>query len=84
MEETVLLEEPATFDAELIQEEREEAKREVEMSRPGLVMFTDRSRLESSATGYAVAWKNGQTWKGFKTHLGYNQEAFDAECAALA
>jgi len=41
------------------------------------------SRLESGAAGYAVAWKTGQTWKGIKTHLGYNQEAIDAECAAL-
>jgi len=31
-----------------------------------------------------VAWKEGQTWKGIKTHMGYNQEAFDAECAAMA
>jgi len=29
-------------------------------------------------------WKSGQTWKGIKTHMGYNQEAYDAECAALA
>jgi len=47
-------------------------------------MFTDGSRLEDGAAGYAVAWKNGLSWKGIKTHLGYNQEAFDAECAALA
>jgi len=31
-----------------------------------------------------VAWKNGLSWKGIKTHLGFNQEAFDAECNALA
>jgi len=47
-------------------------------------MFTDGSRMEDEAAGYAVAWKNGQTWKGIKTHMGYNQEAYDAECAALA
>jgi len=40
--------------------------------------------MEEEAYGYAVAWKEGQTWKGVKTHMGYNQEAFDAECAALA
>jgi len=83
-EATVLLEEPETFDAELIQEEREEAKKEADKARPGLTMFTDGSRLEDGAAGYAVSWKNGQTWKGIKTHMGYNQEAFDAECAALA
>ena len=46
-------------------------------------MFTDGSRMEEGATGYAVAWKEDQTWNGVKTHMGYNQEAFDAECAAL-
>ena len=83
-EETVLLEDPGPFNAELIQEEREEAKKEAEKERPGLVMFTDGSRLESEAARYAVAWRNGQTWEGIKTHMGYNQEAYDAECAALA
>jgi ribonuclease HI len=83
-ERIVLLEEPESFDAELIREEREEAKREAGRQRPGLVMFTDGSRLENGAAGYAVAWKNGQTWEGIKAHMGYNQEAYDAECAALA
>jgi len=83
-EKTLLVEDPGTLDAELIQEEREEAKRQAERERPGLVMFTDGSRLENEAAGYAVAWKNGQTWEGIKTHMGYNQEAYDAECAALA
>jgi ribonuclease HI len=83
-EQTVLLEDPESFDAELIQEERVEAKKEAERERPGLVMFTDGSRLENEAVGYAVAWKNCQTWDGIKTHMGFNQEAFDAECAALA
>jgi ribonuclease HI len=69
---------------ELIQEEREEAKKEAERERPGLVMFTDGSRQENGAAGYAVAWKNGQSWEGVKVHMGYNQEAYDAECAAIA
>jgi len=47
-------------------------------------MFTDGSRMESGAAGYAVEWKNGLSWKGVKTHMGYNQEAFDAECVAIA
>jgi len=83
-EETVLLEDPESFNGELIQEEREEAKKETEKERPGLVMFTDGSRLESEAAGYAVAWKNGQTCEGIKTQMGYNQEAYDTEYAALA
>jgi len=47
-------------------------------------MFTDGSRMEDGATGYAVVWKNGQTWEGIKCHVGHNQEAYNAECAALA
>jgi len=46
-------------------------------------MFTDGSRLGDGAAGYAAVWKNGQSWVGIKTHMGYNQ-AYDAECAALA
>ena len=60
-ERTVLLEEPESFDAKLIQKEREEAKREAKRERPGFVMFTDVSRLENEAARYAVAWKTGQT-----------------------
>jgi len=78
------LEDPETLDAELIQEEEEEAKKEAEKTRPGLTMFTDGSRLEDGAAGYAVTWKRGESWVGIKTHMGYNQEAYDAECAALA
>ena len=47
-------------------------------------MITDGSRLDDGAAGYAVVWKDCQTWKGIKTHMGYNQEANDAECAVLA
>jgi len=82
-EQTVLLEDPEPFNAELIQEDREGAKREAQKERLGLIMFTDRSRLEDGAAGYAVAWKSGLSWKGITTHLGYNQEAFDTECTAL-
>jgi len=79
-ESTVLLEEPESLDAELLQEEEAEA----EKVPPGLTMFTDGSRLDDGAAGYAMVWKNGQSWVGIKTHMGYNQEAYDAECAALA
>jgi len=67
-----------------IVEEREKAREEARRQKGGLVLFTDGSRLESGATGYGVVWKDGEQWAGVKTHMGYNQEAFDAECAALA
>jgi len=47
-------------------------------------MFTDGSRLDDGATGYSVVWKRGLTWAGAKVPMGNNQEAYDAECAALA
>jgi len=61
-----------------------EAKTEAERTRPGLTMFTDGSRLGGGATGYAVVWKKGQTWASANVHMGGNQEAYGAECAALA
>ena len=64
---------------ELLREEEAEA----EKARPGPT-FTDGSRRDDGAAGYAVVCKKGQTWVGIKTHMGYKQEAYDAECAALA
>ena len=75
----MLLEEPETLDAELLQEEEAEAKAEAQRARPGLTMFTDGPRMEDGAAG-----KNGQTWEGIKRHMGCSQETCDAECAALA
>jgi len=83
-ESKVLLEEPDALDAELLQEEEVEAKAEAKRNRPGLTMFTDGSRLDDGATGYSVVWRKGLSWAGAKVHMGNNQEAYDAECAALA
>jgi len=83
-ESTVLLEEPETLDAEPQQEEQAEARAEAERARPGLTMFTDGSRLENGATGCTVVWSRGRTWVGAKVHMGSNQEAYNAECAAHA
>jgi len=60
-ESTVLLEEPETLNAVLVQQEEEEAKVEAEMARPGLTMFTDGSRTEDVAAGYVAAWKRGES-----------------------
>jgi len=48
---TVLLKEPDALDAETIQEDEKTAKAEAERIRPGLTTFTDRSQLDSGATG---------------------------------
>ena len=68
---------------EVIVEQRVEANKVAERRRAGLTIFTDRPRSSSGATGYAVVWKNGSKLVGVKNHLCYNQETFDAECAAL-
>jgi hypothetical protein len=81
---TVLLEDPEALEAETIQEDEKAAKAEAERTRPGLTMFTDGSRLENGKVGYAVTWQKGRSWMGIKNHMGDNQEAYDAEYAALA
>jgi len=75
----VILEEPKTLNAEPLQEEVAEAKAEAERTRHRLSMFTDVPRLDDGATGYSVVWK-----KGARVHMGNNEGAYDAECAALA
>jgi len=60
----VLVKEPETLDAELLQEEEAKAKAAAEGTRPGLTMFTDGSRLDGGATGYSVVWKKGEIWPG--------------------
>ena len=80
-EETVLLEVATPLEATTT---IAAAMREAQLSgRPGLTIFTVSSRLENGATGYAVAWKKGDTCKGNKTHMGWGQEAYAAECAAI-
>ena len=64
-ESTIPLEEEETLGAEVVQEE--EAKAEEEKPRTGLTKFTDRSRLEDKAVGYAVVWNRGESWAGIKT-----------------
>jgi hypothetical protein len=83
-ETTTLLEEPKALDAETISEDEKTAKAEAERTRPGLTMFTDGSRLENGKVGYAVVRQKGRSWVGVKNHMGDNQEAYVAECAALA
>ena len=64
-----------------IEEEVAAANEARQADRPGFTVFVDGSRLENGTTGYTVAWKKGQTWKGHQTHMGWGQEANDAECA---
>ena len=71
-EEAVLLEVASLIVATITVEEEEAAENEAKRTdQPGLTIFTDGPRLENGATGYAVAWKKCQTWKGHKTHMGW-------------
>jgi len=40
---------------------------------PGLSIFTDGSRTDSGAVGYAAAWRKGEQWKCHKIHMGYQK-----------
>jgi len=31
-----------------------------------------------------VVWRKGRRWAGRKVHMGFFQETYDAECAAIA
>jgi len=53
-------------------------------SQPELVLWTDGSRDENGAVGYAVVWTKGRSWAGRKAHMGFFREAYDGERAAIA
>jgi len=73
-----------TLQAQVTVNEQRLAKEEAEVVREGLTLWTDGSRTEDGACGYAVVWKKiGGAWKGQRVHLGSSQEAYDAECAAI-
>ena len=58
---------------------------EEQRTQPGLTMFTDGSWLDDGVTRYAVVWRDGRSWLAPRpTWAIYNQEAYDAERAALA
>ena len=88
VEETYLPEDgPTELEASISIADAEWAKQEAMKadSQPGLTLWTDGSRDANGAVGYAVVWRKGRTrWAGRKVHLGYYQEAYDAECAAIA
>jgi len=78
-EETVLLESVEHLDTTTVVEDEARAKYEAERQRPGLVIFTDRSRTEGGATGHAAVWEKNQTWKGLKARMSRAQEVYDTD-----
>jgi hypothetical protein len=70
--------------AEIVVEEWKKAMEAAGIASDGVTLWTDGSRTEDGACGYAVVWrKKGEVWKGHQVHLGYNQKVYDAECAAI-
>jgi len=54
-------------------------------ARTGCIRTTNSGTLAmESGLRAAVIWRDGISWAGIKTHMGYSQEAYDSECAALA
>jgi hypothetical protein len=49
----------AFLDVITVVEGQADAKAEAERSRPGLTIFTDGSRTDCGAVGYAVVWRKG-------------------------
>jgi hypothetical protein len=83
-ETTVLLEEAEAFDAEAIQEDEKTGKAEAERSPPGRTMFTDGSRLDMEQPGMLSHGRIDYRGWATKPAWANNQDAYDAERAALA
>jgi len=49
-----------------------------------LYFCQDLTRRSGRHHMHTYIWRNGQTWKGIKTHMGHSQQDYGAECAALA
>jgi len=75
-EETVVLEVATPLEATVTVDEESAAKQEAQHADRRLTNFTDGSRL-------AVTWMKGNTWEGYKTHMGWGQEAYDANRKGL-
>jgi len=61
----------------------EQATKEAEQERSGLVFWTDGLRRENECVGCAVIWKDDK-WRKRRVHLGQQKEAFDAEMYAIS
>jgi len=60
VEATVLVETPEALAAATVVEGQEATQKEAERPRQGLTLFTDGSKRESGASGYAVVWRRGE------------------------
>ena len=73
------------FEGKIIIENKKQALDEATKYRPGLVLWTDGSKLENGNTGAAVCWRDKRTnrWREKSVFLGRNKEVLDAELWAI-
>ena len=79
---------PSSFPGKVVVLESKDALQQAQKSRPGLVLWSDGSRLENGQVGAGVAWKpTFSQWETQELPLGKGIEVYDAElhgaCAAL-
>ena len=84
----MLLETAVPFDATTIVGEETEAKYEAERRCLGLVIFMDGLRAEGELLDMQSLGRKARRGTpgppGHKVHMGFEQEAYGAECAAIA
>jgi len=76
-----LLESRQSLGGKVIIQDEEQAKKEAEAEREGLVLWTDGLRKEDEWMGCAVVWKK-ERGKNRRVHLGRQKEAFGVEMYA--
>ena len=77
--------EPDRFKGKIFIQAKKDALEEAKKYRPGLVMWTDGSKLNHGRVGAAVCWREKAIdfWKEKSTYLGKNKEILDAELWAI-
>ena len=75
---------PTDFPGEIYIQETKLALETAAKTHLGLVLQTDRSRLDYRGARAGVAWKSIIGWQAFKTTLGSNKEIFNAELQGIS
>ena len=83
-ERTTLPTQKRSLKGKVIIQDEKQALKEAMLGREGLVLWTDGSRKEDAWVGCVVVWEEGGRWNKRRTHLGRQNEAFDAEMYAMS
>lgn len=73
------------LESKVIIKRKKEAIEEAKKDNPGLLLWTDSSKLDQGQVAAAVCWKEKSTakWKEKNMFLGKNKEILDAELLAI-